>query len=192
MRNWIDIVEAVKSEWSGMGPLYHGTDLISLALIIIYDKMSPSIDSQHSDHQGVSFTPDLFIARSFANRSTHIFDENHNGRDLELGKIPATGAVITVDSNKLKQQYRLVDYVDHLTFDDDEEGNEDEVRVLGGSISPLDRYMVSFSFNAEDVDWFVRFLETDYASIHWDHSDDISTLISTLHSLVHHPKYRPN
>lgn len=190
MRKFIDIIsEGSKGEWRGSGPLYHGTDVLGLVSIIKSNRLTQSIDDRHPDNHGVSFTPNPIDAWGFADRSANIFDTNHNLTDLKLGRSPRKGAIIEVDSDKLRQHWKLVDYIDHNTFYGDEEGDENEVRCLG-LVEPLDQFLVMVGCPLADIEWYVRFLETDYGREHWGDPAQIPALIEGLKALPHHPKFK--
>jgi hypothetical protein len=154
------------------------------------DYMSESIDQDHDrsgTNNGVSLTHDIRMAWSFADRSSYIFGSNHNHKELNLGNMPFMGAIVELNADLLRSHnYRMVHYVDHYTFDDGD-GDESEVRVIG-QIKPLSSVMTSFSFKPVEIEWFKKWMATDYAT---GEAGYLHSTTSMLDSLLKHPKFKP-
>ncbi len=180
MRDWINLVEGALTPWQGDGPLYHGTDIVALTWIIQSNKLTPSIDDRTNGNMGVSLTPYDAIAWGFADRSVYIFDDNHN-HGFDFGRTPKTGAIICLNSKAIPN--RLVNYIDHITFDEDDEGDEEEIRALG-TIENLNSSLSYFSFHPQDIEWYEKFLATDYGQ------REYGELIVPMRALLHHPKFK--
>lgn len=191
MRAFINIVETALMEgilhpYTGPGPLWHGTDLLALPSILHQDFLYPSIDAQRTNREGVSLTTNAAMAWSFGWRSTDIFDNNHffdfRREHPEWSDIPRRGCVLELDADRLRVDYRLVHY-----FDDDID-DEDEVRALGKGIRNLSRYLVSFSFDPADAEWFATYMRHPEARHGFER---VTELPNELQALVHHPLFRP-
>jgi hypothetical protein len=191
MRQWINIItEAALSTYEGTGFLWHGTDLLSLASMIESDYIHTSIDQDHLPNgstNGVSLTTNPKMAWSFADRSSYIFGDNHNYHE-NLGPTPYTGAIVEVSADALRSHnYKMVHYVDHITFGDDEDSDEDEVRVLG-QIKPLSAVLISFSFKPAEIEFFKNWVATEYAQKIAEYDPK---LLHYLDRLLTHPKFKP-
>ena len=172
------------TEYTGDGPLYHGTDLIALPYIIHSNYLMASIDTNNP--KGVSLTWNKRIAAEFADRSSLIFRDNHYShfieftKDWNLGKPPMTGTVLELDIIKLRQHYKLIHYDDDTFFQDDEE----EVRVLTPEIRPLSDFLTGIYLNPADMHWYAEFLKSAYAAE--DHPEGDQTA-AYLMALSKHP-----
>lgn len=153
MRQWISLIENEldMTPYEGSGPLYHGTDLIGLYGIITGNYLHQSIDQEHNPKRaGVSLTYDLRMAWNFAERSSEIFDSNHGTNSL------LRGGIVILDSDKLREKYRLVNYWD------DPSDNEKEVRVLTPRILNLSDFMIGYLFSVDDLNRFAWYLSSEY------------------------------
>lgn len=193
MRRWIDLAEQslserIEGDYTGDEHLYHGTDFLGLALIIASNYMAPSIDSDwDAAHRGVSLTDNPKIAWSFASRASQIFDDNHNSGANYHGESPP-GGVICLNANSLRKDYRLVHYVDSLTFDDGP-GDEDEIRVLVGKrLENLSQHLEYFSFHPGSEEWFCQYLSLPEVAREYTNPQ---ALIQTIRNLHRHPRFKP-
>lgn len=191
MRNWIDLLESKElhlTPWTGTGPLFHGTDILGLSWIMASDKLNASIDHSHAELQGVSLTYDVKTARQFAERSAEIFDENHYTaiRQLMHTSAPTRGAVIKLDSAKLRTAFRLVHYWDDATFFQDD---EKEVRVMTPAIKPLSSFITSFTLRVSDLQWYADYLRTDYGKR--EHGGNSDKAADSVLALAKSPLLKP-
>lgn len=189
IRQYIDLIEAhgVIAPYDGDGPLWHGTDLLALAGIIASNEISRSIDADGyntPEVRGVSLTTDQGIAWSFADRSSYIFSQNHcHAMDEIPGKpsVPTRGAVIEFSAQKLRTKFKLVHY------EDDDNNDEEEIRVMCLGISPVLPFITGFGFDPDDLKWFLAYCDTRDCS--HDYSDTQS-LKTNLMNLVRHPLFQ--
>lgn len=187
MRKWINISEGIINQYTDNDPLFHGTDFLSLALILQSDYMSPSIDTDHDQiTRGVSLTNNISSAWSFASRACSIFDDNNHM--LNIGDCPS-GGLLCFNTEKIRASYQLVNYVDHLTFgDNDDIGDEDEVRVITPTrLQPISSYLEWFTFHDNSEEWFIRYLEIPNVAREYNNVDKI---IEYIRNIKHHPKFR--
>ncbi len=191
MRRFIRLIEGQHGLYTADTPLWHGTDLISLAQIIASNELHASID-QLGPHQGVSLTHDLNMAWSFARRSSDI-EQNHmldwfNGEGPDPRSMPTSGGVLEFDTAKLRAQHRLVHYTDHTLYSPGEgvDDEEREVRVLG-DVMPVSPYLTAIYFNPNDIPWFISYLRGNPRDTHAGESE--STILA-LTDLLHHPLRR--
>lgn len=185
MRNLIDLVETKNphlSEYKGSGSLYHGTDILSLAWIISSNYMTKSIDTDHPDHAGVSLAYEEKAAWEFADRSSYIFRDNRYNIGL-CRNTPLTGAVLTLNTEKLRSHYRLVYYWYDLFFDDDEK----EIRVLTNEIKPLNNFLTGFKCRPQDIEWFADYLRSSER----DYDDPGPEYAQMILDLLKHPLFHP-
>lgn len=105
-------------------PLYHGTNLISMAMIIQEDALSEGV---HWGRPGEPNGPRL--ARSFK-----------VSWDFAMHPETGQGGVLQLSQTKLAQRYRIVPYRD-VDMHGDHWANETEEVVIAKEIRPLSRYL---------------------------------------------------
>ena len=166
----VESLYGIQSDYEGPGPLYHGTDLLSLSSILASGYLTPSIDTDRDARTcGVSLTTSKPMAWSFADRSSVIFHDNHGfdaqreQPELFAGAFPTRGGVITFDAEKLRRVYRLVNYVD------DGMDDELEVRVICPRLLNVQQFIVAVDFNPGDIDWFIAYCQSKEAA--YEYSD---------------------
>jgi hypothetical protein len=159
------------SRFSG-SKLYHGTDILALAWILLSNRLDPSID----DNDGVSLATSLIEARGWAERSASIWANLHAHVFAEYGLesgLSPNGVVIALDGQRLALNHQLDHYLNP------EYGDEGEVRSLG-RIGPLSDYLVGLEYSAEDCLWMIKFLQTPYGRENYSNSEKTIAMLGTM------------
>jgi len=188
MRRLRELIEGITRVYSGAGPLWHGTDVLSLAAIIVSGRLEPSIDHARGPHRGVSLTYDLDTAWHFAHRSTDIershmldwFRTHQKGPDPK--GIPMRGGVLEFDATKM-QDHKLYHYFDPAISDS--EDDESEVRVMGTGM-PLQPFLTAIHLDAADIRWFIDYMK----GAPRDAYSDPDGIVRDLLALQNHPLCR--
>lgn len=143
MRSFIRLVENIGADYTGFGPLYHGTNVIRAGSILL-DGRVRSGDDAVGENAGLSLTTSFAAARDFASdRSVGMLDDDVDER--------FRGAVLVFDPTRLRDEYRLHHYVDG--------GNDDESEVRVITTDGIDlTALVAIHADPNEIEWIARYL----------------------------------
>jgi hypothetical protein len=150
MREWINIVEA--SGKNVPRRLYHGTDILSMANILLENTFNgEQLDDTDRGPYGVSLTMDENVAIAFAEmreaRQTSLVWSYEFAQVAGGGR----GAAFELDGEALAARYRMR-RIRNST-------DEAEIRVLG-DITPLSDFVTAIRCSRSDIDATIAMLDT--------------------------------
>lgn len=126
-------------------PLYHGTQMINLLLILKEDSLDKGVHwGRPGEPDGVRLTRSLAVARSFA-------------EDQEL-----PGGVLALDQTKLVQRHRIVPYRD-VDASGEYWSDEAEEVVISGAIQPLSQYLTGIYVSHAAIRGMIQEEDWQYA-----------------------------
>lgn len=162
MRNFIDILNEVYDGASETEcyPLYHGTSLLCLLLILHSNYMRADNSSDYAapdllDVPGVSLTRNIDVAWSFARDSSQMNNANLTQfmKETVIDDLPnlknVGGAIIKFKCSQLHRDYQIIR--DNMS---EEQTKEEEERVVG-PINNVKNYIIAVRFNDNDL-WFIE------------------------------------
>lgn len=160
-----------------MAPLFHGTNLLSLAAIIASNKLNAAENwGRPNEPTGPRLSRSFKVAMSFA-------------MDNEFGM----GGVLVLDQQRISHNHKIVPYAD-VDFAGDRWSNEFEEVPITGALSPLSNYLISININPAliqetmDDEDAMNFGVNDNSGCVMDIFSSIEECHLALENLLNHPK----